>query len=73
MSYAEYGAVVESVAQGLLAAGVQPGEVVAIFLPNSWEFCVAFHAITLAGGVPTLLNPSYRDREVHHQLDFLSA
>jgi long-chain acyl-CoA synthetase len=68
LSYAEYGEIVESVARGLVAAGVKPGEVVAIFLPNSWEFCVAYHAATLAGAIPTLLNPTYREREVRHQL-----
>jgi acyl-CoA synthetase (AMP-forming)/AMP-acid ligase II len=67
-SYAEYGETVEALARGLVAAGLQPGEVVAIFLANSWEFCVAYHATTLAGGIPTLLNPTYREREVRHQL-----
>jgi len=68
LTYAEYGDAVESVARGLVASGLCPGEVVAIFLPNSWEFCVAYHAITLAGGIPTLLNPTYREREVHYQV-----
>jgi long-chain acyl-CoA synthetase len=68
LSYAEYGETVEAVARGLVAAGLKPGEVAAIFLANSWEFCVAYHAATLAGGIPTLLNPTYREREVRHQL-----
>jgi len=68
-TYAEYGETVESVARGLIAAGVKPGDVVAIFLPNSWEFCAAFHAIQLAGATPTLLNPTYREREVRYQLE----
>ncbi len=68
LTYAEYGETVESCARGLVAAGLGPGDVVAIFLPNSWEFCVAYHAVTLAGGIPTLLNPTYREREVHHQV-----
>ena len=38
-------------------------------MQNSWEFCAAYHAITLAGAVPTLLNPTYRDREVSYQLE----
>jgi acyl-CoA synthetase (AMP-forming)/AMP-acid ligase II len=46
-----------------------PAEVIAISLPNSWEFCVAYHAATLAGAVPTLLNPAYREREVLYQLE----
>ena len=69
MSYTEYGETVEALARGLVAAGVTPGEVVAIFLPNSWEFCVAYHAATLAGAIPTLLNPTYREREVRYQLE----
>ncbi len=68
LSYAEYGATVEALARGLVAAGVKPGEVIAIFLCNSWEFCAAYHAATLAGAIPTLLNPTYRAREVRHQL-----
>ena len=67
-TYAEYGEMVEALARGLVAAGLRPGEVAAIFLANSWEFCAAYHAATLAGGIPTLLNPTYREREVRHQL-----
>jgi acyl-CoA synthetase (AMP-forming)/AMP-acid ligase II len=59
---------VEELARGMVAAGLKPGEVVAIFLCNSCEFCAAYHAATLAGGIPTLLNPTYREREVRHQL-----
>jgi acyl-CoA synthetase (AMP-forming)/AMP-acid ligase II len=72
-SYAEYGDTVELLARGFVAAGLQPGEVIAIFLPNSWEFAVAYHAATLAGGIPTLLNPSYREREVRYQLETSGA
>jgi acyl-CoA synthetase (AMP-forming)/AMP-acid ligase II len=68
LTYVEYGETVEALARGLVAAGVKPGEVIAIFLANSWEFCAAYHAATLAGAIPTLLNPTYREREVRHQL-----
>ena len=69
MTYAQYGEALESLARGLVAAGVGPRETVAIFLPNSWEFCISFHATTLAGAIPTLLNPTYREREVRYQLE----
>jgi acyl-CoA synthetase (AMP-forming)/AMP-acid ligase II len=69
ITYAEYGETIESLARGLTAAGVKPGDVVAIFLFNSWEFCAAFHATQLAGAIPTLLNPTYREREVRYQLE----
>jgi long-chain acyl-CoA synthetase len=68
LTYAEYGETVERSARGLVTAGLKPGEVVALFLANSWEFCIAYHAATLAGAIPTLLNPSYREREVRYQL-----
>jgi long-chain acyl-CoA synthetase len=68
LSYADYGARVESLARGLVTAGLKPGEVAAIFLSNSWEFCAAYHAITLAGAIPTVVNPSYRQRELCYQL-----
>src|SRR5690348_1725984 len=68
-TYEEYGETVERMAHGLVAAGLQPGDVLAIYLPNSWEFCAAYHAATLAGASATLLNPSYREREVRFQLE----
>jgi acyl-CoA synthetase (AMP-forming)/AMP-acid ligase II len=68
-TFGEYGSLVESLARGLISAGLAPGEVVAIFLPNSWEFAITYHAATLAGGIPTLLNPSYREREIRYQLE----
>src|SRR5580692_10123256 len=69
LTFSEYGDTVESLAKGLIATGTRPGEVIAIFLPNSWEFCTAYHAATLAGAIPTLLNPTYREREVRYQLE----
>ena len=52
-TYAEYGEMVERLARGLVVAGLRPGEIVAVCLPNSWEFAVIYHAATLAGGFPT--------------------
>jgi long-chain acyl-CoA synthetase len=69
ISYAEYGEMVETLARGFISAGLKPGEVVAIFLANCWEFCAAYHAATLAGAIPTLLNPTYREREARYQLE----
>src|SRR6059036_3178684 len=69
ISYAEYGELVENIARGFAASGTKAGEVIAIFLHNSWEFCVTYHACTLAGAIPTLLNPTFREREVRYQLE----
>jgi len=69
ITYAQYGDLVTRLARGFVAAGVKPGDFVGIFLPNSWEFAAAYHAATLAGAAPTMLNPSYREREVRYQLE----
>jgi acyl-CoA synthetase (AMP-forming)/AMP-acid ligase II len=69
LTFSEYGSLVETVGRGLISAGLAPGEVIAIFLPNSWGFAITYHAATLAGGIPTLLNPSYREREIRYQLE----
>src|SRR5262249_12725511 len=69
ISYAQYGKLVEDLARGLVRAGIEPGDVVAIYLPNCWEFPASYHAATLAGAIPTPLNPSYREREVRYQLE----
>jgi long-chain acyl-CoA synthetase len=69
ITYSAYAELIERLARGLVAAGLAPGEVIAIYLPNCWEFCAVYHAATLAGAIPTLLNPSYREREVRYQLD----
>jgi long-chain acyl-CoA synthetase len=69
ITYAEFAELIQKVARGLVAAGLTPGEVIAIYLPNCWEFCAVYYAATLARAVPTLLNPSYREREVRYQLE----
>jgi acyl-CoA synthetase (AMP-forming)/AMP-acid ligase II len=69
LSYARYGEIVEALAKRFVRQGIRPGDVIAIYLPNCWEFAAAYHAATLAGAIPTPLNPSYREREVRFQLE----
>jgi len=73
ISFAEYADLVETAARGLVASGIKPGDRIGIFLPNSWEFGIAFHATTTAGAVPTPMNPTYREREVRYQLESCDA
>ena len=67
-TYGQFEQAVRAQAGGWLAAGLRPGEVIAIMAPNCPEYAVAFHAIALAGGVVTTINPTYTEREVAHQL-----
>ena len=58
LTYRELGLAVAALARRL-AAMVAPGEVVAIVLPNSIEFHVAYFAALKALAAPGLLNPVY--------------
>jgi long-chain acyl-CoA synthetase len=58
LTYRELGRAAEALAR-LLASIVEPGEVVALVLPNSIEFHVAYFATLKALAVPALLNPLY--------------
>ncbi len=73
ISFSEYGDLVERTARGLVAAGIRPGDRIGVYLPNCWEFGVVFHAATMAGAVPTTMNPTYRGREVHYQMEATDA
>jgi long-chain acyl-CoA synthetase len=58
LTYREVGRAVAALAQRL-APIVSPGEVVALVLPNSTEFHIAYFAALKVLAAPALLNPSY--------------
>jgi long-chain acyl-CoA synthetase len=68
MTYAELSDEVARAAGALLALGVQPGDRVAIALPNSTQHLVAFQAALRVGGVVVEHNPTYSTGELAHQL-----
>jgi long-chain acyl-CoA synthetase len=50
------------------AAGLKPGDRVAIMLPNLLQYPVALLGVLRADLVAVLVNPMYTARELHHQL-----
>jgi 4-coumarate--CoA ligase len=68
ITYAQLDGAVRSLAGGLAARGFGPGSVLALMAPNLPEYAVVFHAVAMAGGVITTVNPTYTEREIHHQL-----
>jgi acyl-CoA synthetase (AMP-forming)/AMP-acid ligase II len=58
----------ERVARALMASGVQPGDRVAIWAPNSTRWVVASFGVYLAGGVLVPLNTRYKSHEAGHIL-----
>ena len=49
---------------GLAARGFRKGDVFAIYSPNVPEYAVAFHAVSLLGGINTTINPLYTVTEL---------
>ena len=68
LTYAALWREVEAFAKGLQEAGLKPGDRVALMLPNSPQFVIAFYGTLLAGGVGVNVNPLYTPRELRHQL-----
>ena len=59
---------VRATAAGLSQRGFRKGDVFAIYSPNHPEYAIAFHAVSLLGGVVTTINPAYTTAELSHQL-----
>ena len=63
LSYAELADRAEATARALVAAGVEPGDRVAIWAPNIWEWPVTLLGLHLAGAVLVPLNTRYKGFE----------
>ncbi len=72
-SYRELGDLVARAAAGLRRLGVQRGDIVAVQLPNWWEFVVASLAANRIGAVVNPLMPIFREREMGYMLGFAEA
>ncbi len=63
LSYGELLARVDRLAAAVVAAGVRPGDRVAIWAPNCWEWIVALLGLQSAGAVLVPLNTRYKGAE----------
>jgi long-chain acyl-CoA synthetase len=68
LSYAELERQSRVFAAALAALGVEPGDRVALLLPNCPQFMVAQYGIWKAGGIVVALNPIYTERELEAAL-----
>lgn len=67
-TYAELGAMVDKVAAGLQAQGVEKGTKVGLCLPNTPYSVIFFFAVMKAGGTVVNFSPLYVERELRHQI-----
>ena len=71
-----YGALLERstrFAKGLVAMGLEPGDHVAIMMPNCLHFMVAHFGVQLAGGKSVLLNARFKQHELQQVLGHSDA
>jgi long-chain acyl-CoA synthetase len=68
LSYGQLDRLSRNLAAWLQDRGLQPGDRVAIMLPNCLAFPVALAGVLRAGGVVVNVNPMYTARELEHQL-----
>lgn len=68
LSYGELADQVDSMASALSELGVKKGDRVAIHLPNSTQFPIAFFAAHAIGAIVVPCNPLYVAREMEYQL-----
>lgn len=69
MTYSRLKQEAEIMAANLRKQGLEPGERVAMMLPNTPQMIITYWAILKAGGVVTMTNPLYMETEIVHQLN----
>jgi len=69
LTYAALKREVDSLAAGLLALGLEPGERIGIWSPNNAEWAITQFAAAKAGLVLVNINPSYRLAELEYALN----
>ena len=69
LTYAQLNTLVERFAAALQTLGVKRGDRVAVMLPNSPHFVIAFFAAARLGAIVVNTNPTYTPRELKHQLE----
>ena len=73
LTYRSWADAVRKTAASLVKRGLRKGDVFAIYSPNLPEYAVAFHAVSLAGGIVTTINPLYTPAELSQQLQDAGA
>lgn len=73
LTYREFKNFVDRFASGLAKRGVKKGDVIAILLPNSFQYVISYYAITTLGAIATGINPTYKPQEILHQIKLTGA
>jgi 4-coumarate--CoA ligase len=67
-TFAQLEDLIHRFAGGLAARGFGNGDTLGLMAPNIPEYAIVFHAVAVAGGTITTINPTYGPEEVRFQL-----
>jgi 4-coumarate--CoA ligase len=67
-TFAQLEDLIHRFAGGLAARGFGKGDTLGLMAPNIPEYAIVFHAVAVAGGTITTINPTYGAEEVRFQL-----
>ena len=73
MNYRVLRKYVDSLATSLSRQGVQKGDVIAILLPNSFQFTIGYFATVKLGAIVVPINPTYKPIEILNVLQKVKA
>ncbi|MCB8909523.1 AMP-binding protein [Rhodococcus rhodochrous] len=68
-SYSEFVADVDTLALGMLRAGITKGDRVGIWAPNCWQWVLVQYATAKIGAILVNINPAYRSHELQYVLE----
>jgi len=69
ITYSELKIQAETFAASLRLLNINPGDRIAIMLPNLPQSVIAFWGVLKAGGVVVLINPLYMEKEIVHHME----
>jgi long-chain acyl-CoA synthetase len=68
VTYREMNDLTDRMAAALAGLGIQKGDRVGIFIPNTPQFVIAYYGILKVGGIVVATNPLYSPEQIKHQL-----
>ena len=72
-TFPEFRTEIRRAAAALIASGTEPGDRVAVWAPNCWEWAVAALGVHVAGGIVVPINTRFKGREAAYVMEASQA
>lgn len=73
LTYRQLNELTDQLAAALAGIGVKKGDRVAIYMPNTPQFVIAFFGILKAGGIISTISPLDATAQIEHKLSYVDA